>query len=272
MTKADIPSRFWKKSCGPFLPLTLASAITWQLFALGGSPLLALPVLCTGRLLGSLPESSEYAFALNWLSPTQLVGSWVVMLLAMMLPLTAVPIAHIRSRSFQHLRLLTSWAYLLGYFVIWMAAALPLIGLALFMRLLASVPEAPFLAAFLLAIAWQSTPWKQFALNKCHALPPLSSFGTTQFGSSFVYGLNHGVWCLAACSPLMLVTLLAPTHSQIWMVLVALWIWAERLELPRKPILQIKYPDRAIRAGYYLISQIVRPKKLVSDENRNRFV
>lgn len=262
MTVADIRSGLWKKSCGPFPPLALSAAVAWLLFAFGGGPLMALPVLCAGQLLGSLPGGAEFVFALTWLSPTQLARSWVVMLIAMMLPFAVGSITHVRSRSFRHERILATWAFLLGYFAVWMGAALPLIGLALFLRLFAGDPVVPLVAALFFAIAWQTTPWKQFALNKCHARPPLAAFGTTPFGSSAGYGLNHGLWCLANCSPIMLVTLVAPSHSQIWMVLAAMWIWAERLEAPRKPIFHFYIPNRALRTGRYLISQFIKSCRL----------
>ncbi|MEM9046436.1 MAG: DUF2182 domain-containing protein [Pseudomonadota bacterium] len=229
--------------------LSIAAALAWGLLLLFSvDPLGALPVLCAGQLIATLPSHAELAFVLGWVSPTHLAMSWTVMLFAMMLPAVAGPVAHVRARSFAHERAMGGLGFLAGYLGIWLAAGAPLIGLAIALRLTADISWLPFVVTLGLALAWQMTTWKQVALNRCHMRYPRAAFGSTAMQAWLGFGWRHGLWCVVSCAPIMLSALLAPVPSYVSMPIAALWIWAERLEAPREPETGFIIPMRAFRA------------------------
>ncbi len=245
-----------------FQVLVFASAFGWVLLFFGGGPYLAVPALCTGHIIATLPSKTEFEYVLTWLSPGQLALSWTTMLFAMMLPVVSGPLSHVWAQSFRHDRVVASASFVLGYTAIWVIAAFPLIYLAVFLRLTTSVPYLQFVLAIGMMLIWQMMPWKQYAQNKCHSQRPLSAFGSTTFRSGTRYGVTHGFWCFTTCSPIMLAALAAPSHSLAWMIAATLWIWAERLESPRKPMFRLNVPLRALRAGHYGLMHVIMSVKL----------
>ena len=229
--------------------VAVISGLAWGVLLLGGGPMPALPTLCTGGVLLALPAEGTWVYRLSAISAPQLAASWMVMLLAMMLPTAVRPVAYLRSRVFRKSESGAVSAFIAGYLGVWVLAALPLIGIALAMRLIFPLPGVPFALALGLAIFWQAVPTRQFALNKCHGRPALPGFGSSTLGSCLGYGIDHGFWCLTACAPVMLMALTAPAHSPLWMALAALWIWAERMEAPKRPEVRFRMPMRAVRMG-----------------------
>lgn len=224
------------------------AALAWLMLFLGGDLLSALPLLCTGSVIAALPGTAEIAYVFLWISPSELAASWGVMLAAMMLPLVVGPVGYVRARSLRRHQAAATLGFLAGYLAIWMAAGLPIVAFALFLRLAADAPEAGFVFAMCLAIGWQATPWKQIALNRCHSRPPSPGIGTGALRSWVLFGGNHSLWCVASCGPVMLALLLVPPPSQLGMALGAFWIWVERLESPQSPAVGFKFPRRVFRA------------------------
>src|SRR5688572_21344911 len=66
------------------------------------------------------------------------VGSWAVMLVAMMPPLLAMPLMHAWSSSLPRRRLRTAVVFLVGYSAVWMAAGPLLIVLATLIQRIAA--------------------------------------------------------------------------------------------------------------------------------------
>lgn len=227
-----------------------ATTLAWVLLLFGGDLLPSVPPLCTSRLIATLPGAAEWAYGFSWVSPAHLAASWSVMLIAMMLPSVVGPVDHVCARSFVHQRAAGSVGFIAGYLAVWLAAGVPLIGLALVLQFLSDPSWADFAVAVGLALAWQVTAWKQVALNRCHSRPPSAAYGKNPFVAWVGFGCSHGCWCVANCAPIMLGVLLAPVPSQVAMPMVALWIWAERLELPRPPAFGLSIPKRALRALY----------------------
>lgn len=242
--------------------ILVTAALAWLLIFSAGGPLFSTPVLCTGTLLGSIPGGAQLSSALAWVSHSQLAVSWYVMLMAMMLPVVTGAVIHVQVRSFRSDRMANSFGFILGYLAIWMLAGLPIIFLALFLHLLINDTAVLFVASLGLAVIWQITAWKQFALNKCHARPSLTVFGSQPLLASTRFGVSYALWCLVSCAPLMLTTLMMPVHGPVWMLVVAVWIWAERLEVPRAPAYRLTVPKRAFRAGQFRISALVNRYKL----------
>jgi len=72
------------------------------------------------------------------------------------------------------------------------------------------------------------------------------------------FGVVHGVWCVGSCWALMLLPLLIGPHGPAKaghymplhvaaMLLVSLWIAAERLDRPMPRAWRVRAPERAVR-------------------------
>ena len=107
-----------------------------------------------------------------------------------MLPMTAAPMAHVRSRVVRKGESAAALAFILGYLCVWFLAALPLVCLAILLRNLAPDPWLPLLVALSLALLWQAMPARQIALNKCHGRPALPGFGRSPLGASLGCGIG----------------------------------------------------------------------------------
>jgi predicted metal-binding membrane protein len=237
-----------------FAALALAAGLAWLVLALG-SDTGALPTICSATLLWSVPSPDTYAYVFAFVSPLNLVIGWAVMVVAMMLPTLYDPLAHVRERSFRRARAWSLTLFSGGYFAVWMLAGVVFLGAALTIRI--ASPEAgwPLILSAAVASIWQISPWKQVALNRCHRRPGLAAFAPAVFRNAFTLGLQHGFWCLAGCWALMLVPLFAPAHHTAIMAILALGIWAERLEQARAPRWQIRVPLKAMRLASWLLGR-----------------
>lgn len=229
----------------PVIPVISAAA--WVLLA-GPAAVSGLPELCSSALLWSVPAPETYAFFLSQVSALSLLLAWLLMLVAMMLPVLSDTLAHVRRSAFRPLRLPMQIACLTGYLVVWMLAGIALLTGSVTLRLGAGQDTTlPVLIGLALALLWQLSPAKQRALNRCHLYPPLSAFAPQAHRDAFRLGLDRGLWCLRSCWALMLLALLVPGGHLAAMAAVAVWIWAERLDLPAPPRWGLHLPGRALR-------------------------
>lgn len=239
-------------------PLALTSGLAWLLLALASSSL-AVPALCSSALLWSVPTPATFGFFFAYVSPLDLALSWAVMICAMMLPTLADTIGHVRARSFLHARFRLEAMVISGYFSVWLLSGALFLTIALTSRL--SAPGgALFALSCVMALLWQVSPWKQRVLNRCHRHPILSAFAPAAHRDAFWLGMTNGASCLASCWALMLAALLVPTHHFTVMALVALFIWAERIDAPRPPAWQLRAPNRAIRLMSLLLTRLRQPQ------------
>jgi predicted metal-binding membrane protein len=206
------------------------SLAAWSVLASGGSTSVV-PALCSSGAGSAIPLSASFDLALIFNSPARLANGWTLMLAAMMLPVVAAPLRHVHDRSFARRRARAILLFVLGYFVVWMAAGLVLQLVALTAVWVAPMPLALGLA-FALAVAWQVTPAKQWCLNRCHRRPQLAAFGVAADRDAFNFGLTNGASCAGACWALMLPMLLAGDGQILAMIAVTLLVFAERLERP----------------------------------------
>jgi predicted metal-binding membrane protein len=206
------------------------SFAAWSVLAFGGSTSVV-PALCASGAGPAIPLSVSFDLALLVNSPTRLASGWALMLAAMMLPVVAAPLRHVRDRSFARRRSRATLLFILGYFAVWMAAGLVLQLVALTALWVVPMPLAMGLA-FALAVAWQVTPAKQWCLNRCHRRPQLAAFGVAADRDAFDFGLTHGAYCAGACWALMLPMLFSGEGQFVAMIAVTLLVFAERLERP----------------------------------------
>ena len=209
-----------------------ASLVAWVVLAAGlGSGREALQALCSTT-------------ALPWLRPNWALSSavgWLVMLGAMMLPLTLPTLAHVWRTSLARRRRRAVALCLCAYLAIWLLAGLAIESLAM---LVSSAWSPRWVALWMVVVAgvliWQCSPLKQHCLNRCHSHRPLSAFGLRADVDVAMLGLSHGAWCVGSCWALMAATALLPHAHTAGMVLVALLMYGERLDPPAPPAWKLR--------------------------------
>jgi predicted metal-binding membrane protein len=207
------------------------SLAAWSVLAFGGS-MSVVPALCSSGAGPAIPLSVAFDLALTFNSPARLASGWALMLAAMMPPVVAAPLRHVRDRSFARRRTRAMLLFIIGYFAVWMAAGvvLQLVGLTALSVLPLPLPWLG--VALALGVAWQVSPAKQWCLNRCHRRPQLAAFGVAADRDAFNFGLTNGASCAGACWTLMLPMLLAAGGQLFAMIAVTLFVFAERLERP----------------------------------------
>ncbi len=228
-------------------PLLTISAGAWTLLALAPSSM-AMPVYCSAATLGTMPTLSSVGALLARNPPTSLAAGWALMLAAMMAPTLLAPVRHLRDRSFARRRLRAIVLFAVAYAGIWMAAGVTLLELAIVMPLVVPAPLT-LVPAAALALIWQFSPAKQRCLNRCHAFPALAAFGMAADLDALRFGLRQGMWCVGSCWALMLLPMLVFDWHFVAMVLVALWVFAERFDKPAPPRWRFRAPLKAVRVA-----------------------
>ena len=123
----------------------------------------------------------------------------------------------------------------LGYFAVWMTAGFALLTIAAALGLFAALGLPALTIAAALAALWQAGPLRQRALNRCHRVPQMSASGAKADRDCIRFGVTHGLWCAATCSPLMLLPLTSPAFHLPLMFVVSAWLVLERTLPPRRP-------------------------------------
>ena len=166
---------------------------------------------------------------------------WSVMMTAMMIP-SAAPMILVFA-SVYHKRKLSgndfvpTWIFLLGYLLIWTGFSF----LAAFLQWLLHhysiiSPELKLISPVssgivLLAVGiYQFTPMKNVCLKNCQN--PLNFvMGSWREGSlgAFIMGIHHGLYCLGCCWILMLLLFVAGVMNLIWVAMIAVLIFLEKI-------------------------------------------
>ncbi|MFS4095832.1 DUF2182 domain-containing protein [Streptomyces sp. AF1A] len=200
--------------------LLLAAGAAWAWTALRGSTVGA------GTMAGDLP-----AF----------LGTWTIMMTAMMLPATA-PIASLYAGTVPVHRTAHMIAFTAGYVLVWAAAGLPAYALVIgATRVATEYPAAGTgvaSAVFAVNGVYQLTGLKDFCLSKCRSPIALLLDCASYRGRSrdVRAGARHGSFCLGCCWSLMLL-LIAFGVMNLWaMVALSAVITCEKL-LPRGRLL-----------------------------------
>lgn len=204
--------------------------IAWSVILLGAGGVFVADFCAPAGLWGSQTLASlDLALAFN--PPTTRAVGWALMLAALMPPLIAVPLRHIRDRSFASRRGRAMALFALAYVAVWMMAGVVLqfIPLVHFVWPGSFVPVAIGMAV---ALLWQLSPAKQYCLNRCHRVPNLTAFGVAADHHVLVFGLTHGAWCIGTCWALMMLPLLVERGHVLAMAATALFLFSERLERP----------------------------------------
>lgn len=153
----------------------------------------------------------------------ELTGTWLLMVLAMMVPLQRFSIRVTATRSLWRRRDRGIGGFLLGYLSPWLGIGACVAALE---PLLGRLPWLP-VVGFAVAAAWQLTPVKARALRACHQSIPLAPHGWRADRDCFHFGWLTGTHCLLSCWALMLACVLAG-HSLTAMLCASVVGVAER--------------------------------------------
>jgi predicted metal-binding membrane protein len=195
-------------------------------------------VLTRGRMLGMDAGPGTDPGTLSFY-----VGSWVVMMAAMMFPSIApmvLTFAFVQRRRLERGaldRVVSSGVFVAGYLVAWTAFGLAAYGLYVGVRALA-VPElswdrwGPYLVGVVLlaAAAYQLTPAKDACLRRCRGPLDfvLSQWREGPWGA-LQMGVIHGAWCVGCCWGLMASLFALGVMSLFWMIAIAALIAVDKL-------------------------------------------
>lgn len=217
--------------------LVLISALAWL-----AVHHLATPDMRAGILTGAADRSGDGMAGMpmdRTMSAGLFLGTWLVMMAAMMLPAVTPVIVRI-DRVLRHQGGTGTTAYLLaaGYLAVWAAAGVA--GYGLFLAFQPTVEAGDSAAAvragaavLLLAGAYQLTPLKRACLRLCRSpLAVVVRHGeriTAGPGGALLVGVRHGAFCLGCCWALMAVLLAAGMMSLVWMGVIAAVVLTEKV-------------------------------------------
>lgn len=226
--------------------LGTTSAAAWAAITLGGSDL-GLAAFCSTGTPWTMPLSVRFDLGILFIGPAKLAFGWTLMVAAMMPPLIAAPLRHVYDRSFASRRTRSMLLFVVGYATVWITAGVGLQAIALATRSAIPVPLVWFSLATAMAMLWQVSPAKQWCLNRCHRRANLAAFGAAADRDAFDFGLLNGASCVGACWALMLLPLLAGHGHVMAMIVVTLFVFAERLERPAPLEWRWRGPGKALR-------------------------
>jgi len=155
-------------------------------------------------------------------------SQWLLMVLAMMVPLSVGAIRTTAARSLWRRRHRAIAAFLAGFIVPWAIA-----GVFVSIAVTAWMPEdaraITIVTVLALAIAalWQRSRPKQRALRACHGTRPLAPTGWAACRDCIGFGASIGGHCVISCWALMLVCAVSGHHPLVMLAAAAIGV-AER--------------------------------------------
>ena len=162
---------------------------------------------------------------------------WAVMMIARMTP-SVIPMVFgfvqvLRLRNFNFNSYLGAMAFVLGYFLIWLAfCAVATVlqwqfqTLALLSPMMESRNITLNAGVLILAGLYQLTPCKAICLDHCRATVYLSQ---DCHNKPFIMGLHHGLYCVGSCWALMFIMFAVGVMNLLWMGLITLMVALEKV-------------------------------------------
>jgi predicted metal-binding membrane protein len=137
----------------------------------------------------------------HWMSFSQELGYWMLMVAAMMLPLVLYSIWLTAIGSLWSRRHLAVAGFVAGFLASWLGLGIIAAGLR---ELSSTHTYAATALAFTGAIFWQRSPMHQRALVACHRTMPLAPVGWRADRDCLRFGATIGYACICSCWLLML--------------------------------------------------------------------
>ncbi len=218
---AELPNRVSHAT----VAVWVLSLIAWLALAvLADIDFFTLPI-CSSRTGALANLSLQLAFT----SLPELLLASCIMVVAMMVPTLSDPIDQLWHRSLARHRWRATSLFMVGYLSVWIIASAMLFLLAQMASSLVSSGPVLFSACCCLAVLWQLSPAKRYALQRCHLRPRLSIFGARALLDPFVFGSTSACWCVATCWAWMLLPLTAVRFRTLLMAMVSAIAVSERL-------------------------------------------
>ena len=197
--------------------------------------------ITVGRMRGMDAGPGTELGGLEWY-----LGIWVMMTAAMMLPSAAPAARHVARLGRRAATLL----FTAGYLAVWTAYGLMAYGV---FRLVSSFDigrlawdrGGPYAAGTVIVAAglYELTPLKRLNLRRCRSAP--------RGANAFWSGLAHGRDCVGCSGALMAVLFVLGAMSLVWMAVVAVAIFAEKV-LPRGPPLARVFAVALVALGIWV--------------------
>ncbi|HTD64514.1 MAG TPA: DUF2182 domain-containing protein [Verrucomicrobiae bacterium] len=161
------------------------------------------------------------------------LGTWTVMMAAMMLPsATPMILLHRLGANGRVRTQLWSATFVAGYLVVWASVGIIVWGAAIAANAIV-MPEARALgvaAILLIAGVYQFTPLKSTCLRTCRTPADfLLTHWHRGLSGQVRLGVEHGLYCLGCCWALMVLFVGAGAMSLVWAVGIALVVLVEKV-------------------------------------------
>ena len=161
------------------------------------------------------------------------LGTWTVMMAAMMLPsATPMILLHRLGANGRVRTQLWSAAFVAGYLVVWASVGIVVWGAAIAASAIVLPEERALGVAAILLIAgvYQFTPLKSTCLRACRTPADfLLTHWHRGLSGQVRLGVEHGLYCLGCCWALMALFVGAGAMSLVWAVGIALVVLVEKV-------------------------------------------
>jgi predicted metal-binding membrane protein len=161
------------------------------------------------------------------------LGSWTLMMAAMMLPSATPMILLHRLGADGRLRTqLWSAAFVAGYLVVWASVGIVVWGAGMALSELVMPEQRAIAVAAILVLAgiYQFTPLKSTCLRACRTPADfLLTHWHRGLSGQVRLGIEHGLYCLGCCWALMALFVGVGAMSLVWAVGIALVVLVEKV-------------------------------------------
>jgi predicted metal-binding membrane protein len=161
------------------------------------------------------------------------LGTWTVMMAAMMLPSAAPMILLHRLGADGRIRTqLWSAAFVAGYLIVWASVGIVVWGAAMAASAIVLPEQRAFAVAAILLIAgvYQFTPLKSTCLRACRTPADfLLTHWHRGLSGQLRLGIEHGLYCLGCCWALMTMFVGVGAMSLVWAVGIAIVVLVEKV-------------------------------------------
>lgn len=160
------------------------------------------------------------------------VGAWTLMAAAMTLPAAMPAAQHIATNSLTRYRWQAVAIFAAIYLGAW--AAFGLLAMSASTVLATGARGTALIGVFAIAAAYELSPLKRHALNRCHRSTPLRPTGLAAVVSAVRFGWTNSSGCVGACWVAMLSMALVPAGAQL-LAALALTVITTQQKLTRRP-------------------------------------